>query len=135
MVKMTTTDRKRAAKVERARQLHAELKAQQQRVASDPDAAAQFAALQARLGRLSVHNVLLVLAQRPDASAVAGFRQWQKLGRQVRRGEHAIRIFGFSQVKVKPKAGEKVVPDAETPTRTVFPVLSVFDIAQTDPIA
>lgn len=46
----------------------------------------------------SLNNVLLVLAQCSDATAVAGFRQWQAKGRQ---GEHAIRIFGYSTKTIK----------------------------------
>lgn len=80
----------------------------------------------------SLRNILLIAAQRPDATQVAGFRTWQSLGRQVRKGEKAIRIFGFSSKKVTetdPATGE------ESETRIPrFPILSVFDIAQTDPI-
>ncbi|MEU2004704.1 ArdC-like ssDNA-binding domain-containing protein [Rhodococcus sp. NPDC019627] len=80
----------------------------------------------------SLNNVLLMLAQRPDATQVAGFRAWQQRGRQVRKGERAIRIFGYSS---------RTVTDTDTTTgeetrRKVptYPVLSVFDIDQTDPI-
>lgn len=48
--------------------------------------------LQARFHRYSSGNVLLILAQRPDATQVAGYRAWQRLGRQVRRGERGITI-------------------------------------------
>ena len=41
-------------------------------------------------------NQLLILAQRPDATTVAGYRAWQSLGRQVRRGATGIGIFGYS---------------------------------------
>ena len=40
--------------------------------------------------------MLLILAQHPDATMVAGFRAWQQKGRHVRKGEHGIRIFGYS---------------------------------------
>ncbi|HLR97343.1 MAG TPA: ArdC family protein, partial [Jiangellaceae bacterium] len=59
----------------------------------------------------SLNNVLLILAQRPTASAVAGYRQWQAKGRQVRKGEKAIRIFGYSTKKITqedPDTGEEV---------------------------
>ena len=32
------------------------------------------------------------MLQRPDASQVAGYRTWQSLGRQVRKGEQGIQI-------------------------------------------
>jgi len=80
----------------------------------------------------SLTNLILILAQNPDASLVAGFRQWQAKGRQVRKGEKAIKIRGFSTKKV-------TTTDAETGDEVEkrlarFPILSVFDIAQTDPI-
>ncbi|QJU56287.1 ArdC-like ssDNA-binding domain-containing protein (plasmid) [Herbiconiux sp. KACC 21604] len=79
----------------------------------------------------SLNNVLLILSQRPEASRVAGFRRWQELGRQVRKGERAIRIFGYSTKKTTEEDdnGDEV----ETITRR-FPILSVFDISQTDVI-
>ena len=40
----------------------------------------------------SANNVLLIAAQRPDATQVAGYRAWQTLGRQVDRGEKGIAI-------------------------------------------
>lgn len=77
----------------------------------------------------SLNKGLLVLGQRPTASAVAGFRQWQAKGRQVRKGEKALKIFGYSTKKITeedPTTGkevEKCLPR--------FPILSVFDITQT----
>src|SRR5947209_11040949 len=44
------------------------------------------------LARLSLNNQLLVALTMPDASFVAGFRAWLKLGYCVRKGEKAIRI-------------------------------------------
>jgi hypothetical protein len=44
------------------------------------------------LARLSLNNQLLVALATPDASFVAGFRAWLKLGYCVRKGEKAIRI-------------------------------------------
>ncbi len=80
----------------------------------------------------SLNNVLLILAACPQATQVAGFRQWQAKGRQVRKGERAIKIRGYSTKKI-------TQTDAETGEETQarcprFPVLSVFDISQTDPI-
>ena len=40
-----------------------------------------------RLPSYSFNNVLLVLAQRPDATTVAGHQAWKALGRQVMKGE------------------------------------------------
>jgi hypothetical protein len=45
-----------------------------------------------RLRGHSFANVLLIAAQRPEASLVASYEQWQALGRQVNRGERGIQI-------------------------------------------
>ena len=77
----------------------------------------------------SLNNLLLILSQMPEASQVAGFRKWQALGRQVRKGETGIRIFGYSTKKIT----EEDENGAEVEKRVArFPILSVFDIGQTD---
>jgi antirestriction protein ArdC len=72
----------------------------------------------------------LIVSQRPDATRVAGYRTWQKLGRQVRKGEKAIRILAPCRVKV----GEV---ESDEGTRAAFRVVgfksaSVFDVSQTE---
>jgi antirestriction protein ArdC len=78
----------------------------------------------------SFNNLLLIAAQCPHATRVAGYRKWQELGRQVRKGERAIKILGYSTKKITktdPVTGEEVED------RVVrYPVLSVFDLSQTD---
>ena len=83
----------------------------------------------------SLNNVLLILSQRPDATQVAGFRAWQRNGRQVRKGEHGIRIFGYSTVVIA-SDGDNTSDDGELTVRRVprYPLVTVFDITQTDPI-
>ena len=49
----------------------------------------------------SFANVCLIVSQRPDASRVAGYKTWQKLGRQVRKGEHGIRILAPCRIKTE----------------------------------
>lgn len=49
--------------------------------------------LAARLPGLGFTNVLLVAAQRPGATLVAGYQAWQAQGRQVRKGEPGIQVF------------------------------------------
>lgn len=46
-----------------------------------------------RHGRYGFTNTLLIVAQRPSATDVRSYDAWQKAGRQVRRGETALRIF------------------------------------------
>src|SRR5256885_16966380 len=45
-----------------------------------------------RFHRYSLHNVLLIASQKPNASYVAGFRTWNQLGRFVKKGEKGILI-------------------------------------------
>jgi hypothetical protein len=81
----------------------------------------------ARFHDYSARNCLLILAQRPGASRVAGYRRWQELGRQVRRGEEGIRILApVSRVVEDEGTGEKVR------ALVGFKVASVFDVSQTD---
>lgn len=84
----------------------------------------------------SFNNLVLILTQSPTATHVAGFRKWQQLGRQVRKGERGIRIFGFRQKKLSSDdsgEGEQAEPSENgEKTLTHFPILSVFDRAQTD---
>lgn len=86
----------------------------------------RFLAAMARFHDYSFGNVLLIVSQRPGATRVAGYRTWQKLGRQVRKGEKGIAI--MAPMLFKPE-----YPDAtDDDTFLRFRTVSVFDIAQTD---
>ncbi len=97
----------------------------------------QWLDLLARLHSYSWSNTLLILTQRPSASLVAGYRRFQSLGRQVRKGEKGIRILapvaGWVKVVETDENGNEVETTRPTIARR-FRVVSVFDIAQTDPI-
>ncbi|MCT1884447.1 ArdC-like ssDNA-binding domain-containing protein [Dietzia cinnamea] len=83
--------------------------------------------------RYSFNNTMLIQVQCPHATQVAGFKAWQAKGRQVRKGEKGIRIFGkpFRLVSETDEAtGETTRKAIKCPP----PVVSVFDISQTDPI-
>ena len=92
----------------------------------ESDGYQRYLAAMGRFHRYSYGNILLILAQQPGATRVAGYRRWQALGRQVRRGERGITIITprFSQEK-DPDSGEKREVLAGFGTGTVF------DIAQT----
>jgi len=66
--------------------LHARLESGVERLVSSEEWAALLSAA-ARFHNYSAHNQLLIFTQRADASLVAGYRAWQRLGRQVRKGE------------------------------------------------
>jgi len=87
-----------------------------------------YLATMARFHRYSFGNALLIYFQRPDATQVAGFHAWRRLGRMVRRGEKGIAI-------VAPCVyGRKDDETAEDKARQVrgFKVAHVFDLSQTD---
>jgi len=92
----------------------------------ETDAFRAYLDAQARMHTYSLNNVLLILHQRPDAAHVAGYRAWQGLGRQVRKGEKGIWILVPFRRTVEDDQGEKV--------RGIggFGVGTVFDVAQTD---
>lgn len=95
----------------------------------------------------SLNNTLLIAFQRPDATLVAGYTAWQKqFGRQVQKGEKAIKILAPAPYKEKVEM-EKLDPITQNPildgegkpvkevqevTRPAFKVVSVFDVSQTE---
>lgn len=84
----------------------------------------------ARFHQYSLGNVLLIMAQRRDATRVAGYRAWQSMKRQVRKGERGIQILApvTRKLTVENEDGEE-----ETIRRLAgFRVEHVWDIAQTD---
>lgn len=95
----------------------------------------------------SLNNTLLIASQKPDATLVAGYTSWQKnFGRQVNKGEKAIRILAPAPYKKKaevdkvdPATGVILTnPDGSSVKETkeivvpAFKVVSVFDVSQTD---
>jgi len=93
--------------------------------------------LLSRLHSYSWSNTFLIQMQRPDATMVAGYRRWQDLGRQVRKGERGIRILAPVARRVKvveiDDDGNEVERTRATKARR-FRVVSVFDRSQTEPI-
>ncbi len=101
----------------------------------------------ARFHRYSVNNTMLIAMQIPDATLVAGFNKWQdQFGRNVKKGEHGIRIIAPAPVKVV-KQQERIDPATRKPLRDeqgnvltedesvklpTFRVVSVFDVSQTE---
>lgn len=82
----------------------------------------------------SLNNVLLIMSQNPQATMVAGFRQWQAKGRHVRKGEKSIKIFGYREKRSAHDDEQKKATEDEERVVRYFPTLSVFDITQTDPV-
>ena len=88
---------------------------------ADPSALSDYLNMQARLGKTSVANTLLVVAQKPDATFIANYDDWQKRGRSVKRGEKGMMVLEAN--------GEYERPDGTMGVN--FDVKRVFDISQT----
>jgi antirestriction protein ArdC len=96
----------------------------------DSESFRRYLDAQARFHTYSFGNVALILAQRPESTRVAGYRTWQSLGRQVRRGETGIKI-------IVPMPGKTAREDEETGEETTvvslrFGIGTVFDVSQTE---
>jgi len=86
-----------------------------------------------RFHNYSLGNAILIGFQRPDATRVAGFRTWQRLGRHVRKGEHGIAIMApvvWRRQVISGEGEDEQEPNEET--ALAFKTAYVFDISQTD---
>ena len=92
--------------------------------------------LAAQLPGLGFTNVLLVIAQRPSATFVAGYQEWQAQGRHVRNGEPGIQVFAEPRAASrKPRSSPCVgtgAPGASANRRKEERLTYVWDIAQTE---
>ena len=92
----------------------------------------------------SFNNTLLIAMQRPDATLVTGYRNWQSMGRQVKKGEKGITIIAPAPIKRKKEQAvldqdQKPVigPDGKPKTEEVevtlpcITAITVIDIEQT----
>ncbi|HWA67432.1 MAG TPA: ArdC family protein [Mycobacteriales bacterium] len=120
--------------------IHAQLQEQVERL-SGSEQWRTMLSVAARFHSYSPNNVLLIAAQRPEATRVAGYRAWAQLGRQVRKGEHGIAILAPMLRRHDPvdtttpnRDGHEPSPEGGGARRVLagFRVTHVFDIAQTD---
>lgn len=103
----------------------------------------------AKFHNYSFNNTMLIALQRPDATLVTGYRNWQSMGRQVMKGEKGITIIAPTPIKKKQmqevldkegrpvlnENGDSIMKEVEVKIPR-FKAITVFDIAQTvgDPI-
>jgi antirestriction protein ArdC len=83
--------------------------------------------VQSRFHQYSFGNVVLIATQLPEATRVAGFQAWRKLGRTVRKGERAIWILAPMRVRKVAEEGS-----GEDGVVAGFRYVPVFDISQTE---
>ncbi len=106
----------------------------------DSEGFANYLRTMARFHTYSFNNVALIVAQRPEATRVAGYKAWQALGRQVRKGEKGLIVFVPHRKRVREspdKDQQEQQPAGEQDTQTTHQVTGfglgrVFDIAQTE---
>ncbi len=95
-------------------------------VVTDPDILMEFAQKWDNgFHRYSIHNILLVWVQKPDFTLLAGFRQWNKKGRSIRKGEKSLKILAPIKKRIKDENDEDIYI-----IKGFMPV-SVFDKSQT----
>jgi antirestriction protein ArdC len=91
----------------------------------------EFLAAMGRFWHYSLGNQWLIAAQRPDATRVAGFHTWRKLGRTVKKGQRGIAIMAPIVFR-KRKRDDAEAPTDEEEEVCRFRVAYVFDISQTE---
>lgn len=82
--------------------------------------------MQALMPKYTFRNIMLAKIQRPNASFIASYKRWEELGRQVRKGEKALRILAPRFKKVEKENGE------EEQQLIGFISVPVFDVSQTE---
>jgi antirestriction protein ArdC len=90
----------------------------------------QYLRMVARFHRYSLHNVLLIALQKPNASYVAGFRTWSNLGRFVRKDEKGILILAPMTKRIAQE--DACQREIEATCIVGFRSAYVFDVSQTD---
>jgi antirestriction protein ArdC len=90
----------------------------------------QYLSAMARFHRYSLGNIMLIASQRRDATRVAGFRTWNKLGRFVKKGEKGI--FVLAPIMRRKTEGPEHLELKESTIPAGFRAVYVFDVSQTE---
>lgn len=87
----------------------------------------EFLIVQSKFHSYSFSNTVLIMMQLPYASRVAGFNAWKELGRNVKKGEKALKILA-------PLIGKKIDEDTQEEEKVIygFKYVNVFDVSQTE---
>jgi len=103
----------------------------------------EFLKIMSKQPNYSARNLLLIANQKPDARIVMGYKEWQKLGRNVVKGETSLKILApitkkFQEDEKDKKTGQPLKQaNGENQKKDVqkivgFRAVSVFDVSQTD---
>ena len=123
---------------EKVQELTAQLETSMKEFMNDPNGAyQQWLSVVARFHNYSFNNTVLICAQKPDATYVAGYSTWKKLGRWPVKGSHAIRILAPAPYKRKIEvevigADGKTKKEEKEITQSAFKVVNVFDVSDTE---
>ena len=153
--KRLTKDERQQQRLERKREIYRENEATIQKALEkiknykeDPAEIKKYLDFVAQGLNYSGNNTQIIYGQRPDATVVMGYEQFQQRNIQVNKGEKAIKIFGVPQETKyislpgnKQIAWSKATPqqkedaqrgEYETYSYQHYPILSVFDVKQTN---
>ena len=103
---------------------------------TDSDRFKQYLNTLAKFHQYSTRNIDLIYAQNPQATQVAGFKQWQTdFNRTVNKGAKSIRIAAPIIKKLTP-ADQKRLDTTDERAIVGYRYLPIFDVAQTsgDPV-
>ena len=92
------------------------------RIAADGGALQTYLDVQSRFDRYSATNAILISAQMPGATKLAGFDAWRDNGVHIRRGAEAITIL---------EPGKEYTREEDGSTGVFYNPKKVFDISQT----
>ena len=106
---------------------------------------ARYLQAMSKFHHYSFGNCMLIFFQCPQASAVAGYTTWKKMGRTVKKGEKGIQILApcpfkalIEQNKLDDRGRIVFGPDGQPETEstlvnlTRFKIAYVFDVSQTE---
>ncbi|MEK6677579.1 MAG: ArdC family protein [Planctomycetota bacterium] len=98
------------------------------------EALTAYLSAMARFSSYSAGNLLLILAQRPEAARIAGYRTWQELGRYVKKGEKGIVIVAPIVFRKRCGDAQPRAPPSDETERSLrgFKLVYVFDVSQTE---
>src|SRR6266581_3025611 len=124
---MSRTERHRSSPEDPSRR-HSDVLARLEQAAGqiqDSESFRRYLDVQARFHHYSWGNIALILAQRPDATQVAGYNAWLTMHRFVKRGEKGIKI-------IVPMTKKVATAEGSEESKLFFGVGNVFDVLSRD---
>lgn len=89
----------------------------------------RFLKVMSKFHKYSVNNTVAILMQKPEATMVAGFKKWNEVNRNVKKGEKGIQILVPMQIKIKEENKDGIEEEKKI---TIFKPGYVFDLSQTE---